>query len=56
MEGQFVRLFKLKSQDIQSGGLVGTDKIDYTITVTYSNEEQIAQVGKKLLSSLVTWK
>ena len=56
MGGQFVRLFKLKSQYIQFGGLVGADKIDSTITVTYSNEEQIAQGGKKRLASLVTWK
>ncbi|MDP6065522.1 MAG: hypothetical protein QGI49_12190 [SAR202 cluster bacterium] len=56
MGGQFVRLFKLRSQDIQFGGLIGAGKIDYTIIVTYSNEEQIAQGGKKRLARLVTWK
>jgi hypothetical protein len=36
--GQFARLFKIRSPDIQPGGLIGAGKFDYTVTVQLSGQ------------------
>jgi hypothetical protein len=51
---QFVRLFKIRSPDVQPGGLIGAGKFDYTITVGYADEE-IAKGVKPRLLSVVVW-
>jgi len=53
--GQFVRLFKIRSPDVQPGGLIGAGKFDYTITVSYPDEEIARGVKPRLLSTVV-WK
>jgi hypothetical protein len=52
---QYVRLFKIRSPDTQPGGLIGAGKFDYTITVSYPDEE-IARGIKPRLQSTVIWK
>ena len=53
--GQFVRLFKIRSPDVQPGGLIGAGKFDYTITVSYPDEEIAKGIKPRLLSTVV-WK
>lgn len=51
----FVRMAKFHGPDIKPIQTIGPGNLDYVITVTYANEEKIAQGGKKRLASLVTW-
>ena len=53
--GQFVRLFKIRSPDVQPGGLIGAGKFDYTITVSYPDEEIARGIKPRLLSTVI-WK
>jgi hypothetical protein len=52
---QFVRQAKFHGPDVKPIQTIGPGNLDYVITVTYPNEEQIAQGGKKKFASLVTW-
>jgi hypothetical protein len=52
---QFVRLFKIRSPDVQPGGLIGAGKFEYSITVSYPDEEIARGVKPRLLSTVV-WK
>ena len=52
---QFVRLFKIRSPDVQPGGLIGAGKFDYTIAVSYPDEKNIAQGAKMKAITLVIW-
>jgi hypothetical protein len=52
---QFVRQTKFHGPDVKPIQSIGPGNLDYVITVTYPNEEKIAQGGKKRLASLVTW-
>jgi hypothetical protein len=51
----FVRMTKFHGPDVKPIQKIGPGNLDYVITVTYPNEEKIAQGSKKRLASLVTW-
>lgn len=52
---QFVRQAKFHGPDVKPIQTIGPGNLDYLVTVTYPNEELIAQGGKKRNDALVTW-
>jgi uncharacterized NAD(P)/FAD-binding protein YdhS len=53
---KFVRVVKQRGPDRQTGVLIGIGNVDYTITVSYSDGNQVAQGTKARNANAIVWK
>ena len=53
---KFVRTVKQRGPDRQTGILIGIGNVDYTVTVKYSDGNQVARGLKPRNANAITWK